>query len=60
MQDIKNKGLSFPNTIQQNAGLVFAGIEAFRYLGTITNFITSKDFERNMGALGIDQKLIFR
>ena len=53
IQDIKNKGLSFPNTIQQNAGLVFAGIEAFRYLGTITNFITSKDFERNMGALGI-------
>ena len=51
--DIKNKGLSLPNTIQQNAGLVFAGVEAFKYLGTITNFITSKDFERNMGALGI-------
>ena len=51
--DIKNKGLSLPNTIQQNAGLVFAGVEAFKYLGAITNFITSKDFERNMGALGI-------
>ena len=51
--DIKNKGLSLPNTIQQNAGLIFAGVEAFRYLGSITNFITSKDFEKNMGALGI-------
>ena len=51
--DIKNKGLSLPNTIQQNAGLVFAGVEAFKYLGAITNFITSKDFEKNMGALGI-------
>lgn len=51
--DIKNRGLYLPNTIQQNAGLVFAGVEAFKYLGTITNFITSKDFERNMGALGI-------
>ena len=52
-QDIKSKGLSLPNTIQQNSGLVFAGLEAFRYLGAITNFLTSKDFERNMGALGI-------
>ena len=51
--DIKNKGLSLPNTIQQNAGLIFAGVEAFKYLGSITNFLTSKDFEKNMGALGI-------
>ena len=52
-QNIKENGLSLQNTIQQNSGTMIAGIEAFRYLGTISNFITSKDFERNMGALGI-------
>lgn len=52
-QNIKENGLSLQNTIQQNSSTMVAGIEAFRYLGTISNFITSKDFERNMGALGI-------
>ena len=52
-QNIKENGLSLQNTIQQNSGTMIAGIEAFKYLGTISNFITSKDFERNMGALGI-------
>lgn len=52
-QNIKENGLSLQNTIQQNSGIMIAGIEAFKYLGTISNFITSKDFERNMGALGI-------
>ena len=52
-QNIKENGLSLQNTIQQNSGTIIAGLEAFRYLGTISNFITSKDFERNMGALGI-------
>lgn len=52
-QNIKENGLSLQNTIQQNSGTMIAGIEAFRYLGAISNFITSKDFERNMGALGI-------
>lgn len=52
-QNIKENGLSLQNTIQQNSSTMIAGIEAFRYLGTISNFITSKDFERNMGALGI-------
>lgn len=52
-QNIKESGLSLQNTIQQNSGTIIAGIEAFRYLGSISNFITSKDFERNMGALGI-------
>lgn len=53
IEQVKSKGLSLPNTIQQNTGMVIAGLEAFRYMGQITNFITSKDFERNMGALGI-------
>lgn len=52
-QNIKENGLSLQNTIQQNSGTMIAGIEAFKYLGAISNFITSKDFERNMGALGI-------
>ena len=52
-QNIKENGLSLQNTIQQNSGTMIAGIEAFRYLGAISNFITSKDFEKNMGALGI-------
>ncbi len=52
-QNIKENGLSLQNTIQQNSSTMIAGIEAFKYLGSISNFITSKDFERNMGALGI-------
>ena len=53
VEQVKSKGLSLPNTIQQNTGMVIAGLEAFKYIGQITNFITSKDFERNIGALGI-------
>ena len=50
---IKSRGTSFRDNLNNNVGTILALGELSRHLGSMTNFITSKTFERNMGALGI-------
>lgn len=53
LNQIKSKGTSFSETLNNNMGLVVGGTELLGHLGQITNFFTSKEFERSMGALSI-------
>ena len=53
VEQVKNKATSFSETLNNNMGMVIGGSALLGHLGQITNFLTSKEFERSMGALGI-------